>query len=107
MSRKKVKAPVEEKKPAVKTPVQVPAKTVVKHPAQKEAEPKKETAMPVAEAVTNPVTDTGAKVKKPWDGIGLVGNNEQLNIFKGKIKMKGKILGEVLYGMIEKWNKEN
>lgn len=111
MSRKKVTPPKEEpKNEPVKKELPASIKKWQDEQAKKKAKEAAAQVKKSAPVVTVPVTSpapSGEKQKKPWDGLGLIGTNEQLNIFKGKIKMKGGKLGEVLYNLIKGWNEQN
>lgn len=103
VKQKEQEKPV-QKKPETKTkkekaPIQVEPKK------QPEAEKKPEViASPV------PVTqesETHAEVKKKYFGIGLVGSHEELDKFRGLIKMRKKVIGNEIISMIKEWNEKN
>ena len=49
-----------------------------------------------------PVTE-----EKKYHSIGLTGNHEQINMFRGIIKMKGERLGVVLIEVLTEYNKKH
>lgn len=66
---------------------------------------KKEVKKDVVKAV--PIPEKNEKNKNSWHGIGIIGMNPDIQLFKSKIKLKNLKLGEVIMNFIIDWNKKN
>lgn len=99
----------EVKAPPVKKEVsKYVVKKVTKHTEAKKEEPKA-VEPKIIETVVTPKVEIQEtiKQKKDYNGIGLVGDNEEILKFKVLHKQQRKKIGETLFKFIENWNIEN
>lgn len=82
--------------------------------AKKKEEPKTELPVKTEPVKTEPVKTSPEPVKVPehslrseWEGMGIIGTNEDVRTFKSYLKTKGLVLGKVLLEMIRAWNAAN
>src|SRR5947208_2943037 len=103
--------PLEVKKedqpvPKVETVEKSPKKEKVEKVVKVKKEKKEKIVEPVVVVPVVTVEPEGKK-KREWDGLGLNGTGEAIRMFRGKIKMQGKVFGEILLGLIKEWNAKN
>lgn len=84
-------------------------------PVKKETEEKKEKTIKkiekkAPEVKIKPVEKVPPQVQEEiinYHKIGIIGTNDELKLFRSKLKLKGLPLGKVLMQFVSKWNKEN
>lgn len=96
---------VELKKEETKKPEKKEFKKLPKKEAIKEVIEEKKSIAPIVEPLNLIVVP--ANYVNAHSGIGIVGTNEAVKQFQGKVKMKGLKVGKVLMEFIIDWNSKN
>ncbi len=58
------------------------------------------------EVIPEPIKEP-EKIKMVYDKVGIVGDNEQIRIFKSKVKLKKGSIGQIITDLITMWNTKN
>jgi len=98
---KRLKKEPEKKEPEKKEPEEKIKKTLTFKKSKKVEEEKKE--LPEQKKEVENVLPP----KKIYAGVGLVGSHDEINKFRGMVKMKGLVIGEELVSLLKSWNEKN
>ncbi len=85
-------------------------KTVKDKPTKKEKEQSKVEEKKQEQPKVEPVQETPVtveKVKRASAGVGITGQQTEINLFRATCKFKKLDIGEELLKMIQEWNKVN